>query len=284
MLGYDLWTALSVREELYGIGRNECPDFIRQDKWLKLDLTDPTETYQTITKINPELIVHCAALTDVDACELNPEKAYLSNTLSTRNVALACQRFDAVLLYVSSDYVFAGEKNTPYREEDPPNPINTYGKTKYNGEFYVRHLLSKFYIVRTSSLFGKRKKNFVSTIIEQIKVAKQQKNDIKIVADQISSPTYTKDLASAIGELIRKNLYGVYHLTNANSGSRYQVAEEISGFLGYRGKILPISQMELNRPARRPQYSVIENYNWCIQGFKPLRDWREALKEYLLEV
>ena len=282
MLGYDLWQVLSNEHELYGLGRRDCPDFIKRDKWLQLDLTDPSETYQGVTKVNPELVIHTAALTDVDACELKPEEAYLINTLATRNVALACQRFDTVVLYISTDYVFAGEKNTPYREDDLPNPINIYGKTKYGGEFYVRHLLNKFYVLRTAWLFGKRKKNFISNIVGQIKSSGTQPN-IKVVADQVGSPTYTKDLALAISELIKKNLYGVYHLTNTNSTSRYQIAEEIANFFGYRGKILPIRQTELKRPARRPQYSVLDNYNWCIQGFKPLRGWKEALREYLGE-
>lgn len=283
MLGYDLWQILFAEHDLYGVGRSDCPEFIEREKWLKLDLSDPAKTYQIITKVNPELVIHTAALTDVDACELNPEKAYLVNTLATRNVALACQRFDTVMLYISTDYVFAGEKNTPYREDDLPNPINIYGKTKYNGEFYVRHLLNKFYVVRTAWLFGKRKKNFVSSFIEQLKGLNQKSDSLKVVADQISSPTYTKDLASAISELIKKSLYGVYHLTNTNSASRYQMAQEIANFIGYKNKIIPISQTELNRPARRPPYSVLDNYNWRIQGFKSLRDWKEALREYLLE-
>ncbi|HCJ66841.1 MAG TPA: dTDP-4-dehydrorhamnose reductase, partial [Elusimicrobia bacterium] len=147
---YNLWQVLFIEHEIYGLGKSDCPDFIKRDKWLQLDLTNPTETYQTVTNVNPELVIHAAALTNVDNCELNPEKAYLNNTLATRNVALACQRFDSAMLYISADYVFAGEKNTPYREDDMPNPINTYGKTKYNGEFYVRHLLNKFYIIRTA--------------------------------------------------------------------------------------------------------------------------------------
>jgi len=298
MLGYDLWQVLSMQNELYGLGRSECPDFVKKEKWLQVDLTDPGATYQVMTKVNPELVIHTAALTDVDACELNPEKAYLVNTLATRNVALACQRFDTVMLYISTDYVFAGEKDTPYREDDLPNPINIYGKTKYNGEFYVCHLLNKFYVVRTAWLFGKRKKNFVTEILRKIRENSGSVNspsraksrdaksaELKIVADQIGSPTYTKDLAITINELITKNLYGLYHLTNADSASRYQMALEIANFFGYkRGdhlKILPINQMELNRPAKRPKYSVLDNYNWRTQGFKPLRDWKEALKEYL---
>lgn len=292
MLGYDLWQVLFPQHEIYGLGRSDCPDFVKREKWTQTDLTDPTTTYQVITKINPELVIHTAALSDVDTCELNPEKAYLVNTLATRNVALACQRFDTGMLHISTDYVFAGEKDTPYREDDSVNPINTYGKTKYGGEFYVRHLLNKFFIVRTAWLFGKRRKNFVSEILRRIRsysaeaTAKDEEKsaesaELKIVADQIGSPTYTKDLALAISDLVKKNLYGIYHITNANSASRYEMVQEIVNLLGYQGKVLPMSQTELGLPARRPKYSVLDNYNWRIQGFKPLRSWKEAIKEFI---
>jgi len=293
MLGYDLWQVLSTEHILlYGVGRGDCPDFIAHDNWYKIDLTDAPTTYQMITKINPELVIHTAALTDVDACEIYPEKAYLINALATRNVALACQRFDASMLYFSTDYIFDGEKGTPYREDDLGNPINVYGKTKYNGEFYVRHLLNKFYIVRSAWLFGKRRKNFVSDITEKM-VSTQQTNEpvnqqtIRVVADQIGSPTYTNDLAQAIKELIKTNLYGVYHLSNSGSCSRYELAKEIVNLVNPkvpRLEIVPISGKELEGHALRPKYSVLENYNWKIQGFKPLRTWKEALREYLLQV
>jgi len=282
MLGYDLWSALggSAEHDLFGLGRGDCPEFIHnRQNWLRLDLTDPATTYQGITKVNPELVIHTAALTNVDFCELNPEKAYLTNTLGTRNITLACQRFDAAMLYISTDYVFAGGKDTPYREDDQPNPINTYGKTKYGGEFYLRHLLNKFYIVRTAWLFGKRRKNFISEIVDQL----QSSNEIRIVADQVGSPTYTKDLAQAISQLIKKNLYGVYHLTNQGGCSRFELAQGIVRLLGSKSRVIPLSQRELHRPALRPNYSVLENYNWQIQGFELLRNWKEAVGEYLIE-
>lgn len=290
MLGYDLWSALggSAEHDLFGLGRGDCPEFIHnKQNWLKLDLTDPATTYQGITKVNPELVIHTAALTDVDFCELNPEKAYLTNTLGTRNITLACQRFDAAMLYISTDYVFAGEKpadSAGYREDDQPNPINTYGKTKYGGEFYLRHLLNKFYIVRTAWLFGKRRKNFISEIVSRCNIGENSAKsaELKVVADQVGSPTYTKDLAQALSQLIKKNLYGVYHLTNQGGCSRFELAQEIINLLDSKSKLNPLSQRELNRPALRPKYSVLENYNWQIQGFQPLRNWKEALREYLL--
>lgn len=282
LLGSDVWVVLSQKNyELFGLGREESPDFIARQQWIRLDLTQAQATYTAITKINPDLVIHIAAFTDVDECQRYSEQAYSVNALATRNIALACQRFDTVLLYISTDYVFDG-KNPPakgYREMDNPNPISEYARSKYWGECFVRHFLNKFYIVRTAWLFGQSKTNLVTNIVEKIKKEKV----LSIVGDQLGCPTYTQDLAKAIGQLIETNLFGIYHLTNSGFCSRIELAREIVKIMGIRDiemKSLKWSDLDKSL-ARRPDNSVLENFCWRISGFRPLRHWKEALGEYL---
>ncbi len=290
MLGVDLWKELEGECELYGI------DIKKNDKvkltdgeFRELDITDRDKTYELITKINPELVIHTAAYTDVDGCEANSDLAYKVNMLGVRNVALACQRFDAALLYISTDFVFDGEKGKPYVEFDLPNPLSIYARSKYYGELYVQKLLSKFYIVRTAWLYGENGKNFVDTIINLAK----EKDHLEIVNDQTGSPTYTKDLAKALNRLVTSSLslkgapYGIWHITNSGYCSWYDFAKEIINQLkigNYKLKveeIRPISSEKLNRPAKRPGFSVLNNFCWHLEGWDKLRDWKEALAEYL---
>ncbi len=288
MLGRDLVEVFSEGQELYLLDVQKFPSSMSsQFSTLTLDITDSARTYREVTKINPDIVIHSAAYTDVDGCETNRDLAFRVNALGTRNIALACQRFDTELLYISTDFVFDGEKGEPYLEFDRPNPQNIYGKSKYWGELYVESLVNKFYIVRSSWLFGKNGKNFVSTILDLAK----QKKEIEVVNDQIGSPTYTKDLAQAIAQLIggeskdsitRASLYGIWHITNSGQCSWYEFAGEIlqdSDVL-----VKPITSEELNRPAKRPRFSALENSVRKLQGWKPLRHWKEALKDYLKEI
>ncbi len=288
MLGRDLVEVLSEGQELYLLDVERfSPSLSSQFSTLTLDITDSAKTYKEVTKINPDIVIHCAAYTDVDGCETSRDLTFRINALGTRNIALACQRFDIELLYISTDFVFNGEKGEPYLEFDRPDPQSIYAKSKYWGELYVNSLLNRFYIVRSSWLFGKNGKNFVTTILSLAK----QKKEIEIVNDQISSPTYTKDLARAIARLIeterkdsttRASLYGIWHITNSGQCSWYEFATEILQDSGVRVK--PITSEELNRPARRPKFSVLENGVWKLQGWKSLRHWKEALKDYLKEI
>ena len=288
MLGRDLVEVLSGDQELYLLDvQTFSPSLSSRFSTLTLDITDSAKTYREITRINPDIVIHAAAYTDVDECETNRDLAFRVNALGTRNIALACQRFDTELLYISTDFVFDGEKGEPYLEFDRPNPQSIYGKSKYWGELYIESLLSRFYIVRSSWLFGKNGKNFVSTILNLAK----QKKEIEVVNDQIGSPTYTKDLAQAIAQLIvregkdsitRASLYGIWHITNSGQCSWYEFAREIlqdSDVL-----VKPITSEELNRPAKRPKFSVLENGVRKLQGWKSLRHWKEALKDYLKEI
>jgi len=288
MLGRDLVEALSEGNELYLLDIEPFPSSLTSRfATAKLDITDSGRTYREVSRLNPDIVIHAAAYTDVDGCETNKDLAVRVNTLGTCNIALACQRFDTELLYISTDYVFDGEKGEPYVEFDNLNPLSIYGKSKYWGELYVKSLLNRFFIVRSSRLFGKNGENFVTRIL---KVAKEKK-EVEVVDDQIGSPTYTKDLARAILQLVgregkesngRPSLYGIWHITNSGQCSWYEFAREI--LQGSEVRVKPITSEKLNRPARRPKFSVLENYIWKLQGWKPLRHWKEALKDYLIEI
>ncbi|MDI6642187.1 MAG: dTDP-4-dehydrorhamnose reductase, partial [Elusimicrobiota bacterium] len=258
--------------------RTGPPEFIDSKQFIQLDITNQELTYKLISKTNSELVIHLVAISDVDFCERNPELAFQVNCLGARNVAIACQRFDTALCYVSTDYVFDG-KNTPqagYRETDTPNPVNVYGKTKYLGEKYVEHLLNKFYIVRTAWLFGSYRKNFVNYVIDAVK----SKKEINVCIDQCGSPTYTHHLSIAISKLIEKPLYGIYHITNSGGGNRIEIVEEIFKLLKKSTKIVKKTRKELYF-AERPRDSRLDNYIWQLDGFEKLPTYQEALKEYI---
>ena len=288
MLGRDLVEVLGEGQELHLVDIEEFPRSLESRfSTLTLDITEAEKTYREITKINPDIVIHSAAYTDVDGSETNRDLAFRVNALGTRNIALACQRFDTELLYISTDFVFDGEKGEPYLEFDNPNPQSIYAKSKYWGELFVKFLLNRFYIVRTSWLFGKNGENFVTKILALAK----EKKEIEVVNDQIGSPTYTKDLAGAISQVIgarkgdsrdRASPYGTWHITNSGQCSWYEFAAEILHNSDVRVK--PISSEELNRPAKRPKFSVLDNCVWRLQGWQPLRHWKEALREYLQEI
>jgi dTDP-4-dehydrorhamnose reductase len=265
MLGHDLEAVLGVEHE------------ISTTTIYTLDITDLEKTVKTLGEINPDVVVHAAAFTDVDGSEERADLAYQVNVMGTRNVAVACQKTDSALVYISTDYVFDGTKGTPYQEYDQTNPLGMYGKTKYLGEVQVRDLLDKFYIVRTSWLYGYHGPNFVATMLGLA----EKMDHIKVVADQIGSPTYTVDLAEAINQLIKTPAYGIYHVTNSDHCSWYEYAQLIFQMRGVEVELEPVSTEEFGSPAPRPRYSVLDNYNWRMQGFPPIRSYQDALKDYL---
>lgn len=265
MLGHDLVDILGVENE------------ISTTTIYTLDITDIDKTVKTVNEINPDVVVHAAAFTDVNGSESKQDTAYKVNVLGTRNVAVACSKADSALVYICTDYVFDGEKGSPYYEYDQPNPLSVYGKTKYLGEVYIRDILNKFYIIRTSWLYGFHGPNFVTTMLNLAKT-----NDtISVVNDQIGSPTYTVDLAKAIAELIKKPKYGIYHITNSDFCSWYEYAKEIFDIAGIQIEVKPVTTEEYPQPAPRPKYSVLENYNWKMEGFKEIRSYKEALRDYI---
>lgn len=301
MLGTDLLQTLAGEHELYGLDIRKPLFEVSDSRYQILDITNTIETYDTITRINPELVIHAAAYTNVDGAESEQEQAYRINSLGTRNIALACQRFDAALIYISTDYVFNGQKKEPYLEIDQPDPLGTYAKSKYWGELYTQWLVSRFMIIRSSWLFGKKGKNFVEAIRSQVIT----KHSLQVVNDQFGSPTYTVDLAEAIKRLLTINnpcplqkslagtaptfagrelstgLYGIWHITNSGHCSWYDFAREIVKQIGAKEDVSPVSTHQVNRPAARPKNSVLDNFNWKLHDFPLLPTWQDALKRYL---
>jgi len=249
-----------------------------------LDITDLNKTKTTLNKIRPELVINTAAYHKTDECEENPEKSFLVNSIAVRNLALICKEIGASLIHFSSDYVFDGKKKEPYTEDDIPNPINVYGVSKLAGEIFIRNTLKEHYIIRPSGIFGKAKKagkkNFITRMLELAR----EKGKLKIVDDQIFSPTYAKDLAEKVAELIKTNKYGTYHITNSGYCSWYELAKTAFELTGINVELKPIKSHEFPMKARRPHFSVLENRNLKRIGLSPLRHWKEALKEYLKEI
>jgi dTDP-4-dehydrorhamnose reductase len=242
----------------------------------KMDITDAEQTVNFITGFNPDIVIHAAAITDVDGCEKNKEAAYKVNTLGTRNVALACQRAKSEMLYVSTDFVFAGDKDENYNEFDTPSPLSIYGKSKWEGEKMVKELLNKFYVVRTAWLYGDGH-NFVKTMLSLA----ENKDSLSIVNNQHGTPTYAKDLAIAISKIINSGLYGTYHASNDGSCSWYDFAKKIFELKGIDIEINPTIAEEFDSPAERPAYSVMDNFALESQDIYRMRDWEVALKDYL---
>jgi dTDP-4-dehydrorhamnose reductase len=265
MLGHDLVDVLSVDNELITTTIDT------------LDITDINKTIKTVKENNPDVLIHAAAFTDVDGGESNPDLAFKVNAIGTRNVAVACHEANCAMVYICTDYVFDGTNSSPYREYDQTHPLGVYGKTKHTGELYIRDLLNKFYIIRTSWLYGYHGPNFVTTMLNLAKKTKE----ISVVNDQIGSPTYTVDLANAIALLIKKPTYGIYHITNSENCSWYDFAGEIFNQSQIEVNLKPVTTEEFPRPAPRPKYSVLENYNWNIEGYPKMRSYKEALTDYL---
>jgi dTDP-4-dehydrorhamnose reductase len=285
MLGVDLWKELDRKYELFGIDVARCSLFVAR-RFTCVDITDKKSVSRVINKINPDVVIHTAAWTDVDGCELDPKKAYRINCEGTKNVAQASKICGATLIYVSTDFVFDGKKKKPYKETDKPHPISIYGDSKLKGEKAVRKTLKKYFILRTSWLYGKHGKNFVDTILAQAR----KKKVLRVVDNQVGSPTYTKDLAKAIRLLLNKlftsyelrvTSYGTYHVSNSGSASWYDYSREILRLAKSPAKVIPISSEGLDRPARRPAMSVLDNSKFeKFTGFK-MRNWKPALKCYL---
>jgi dTDP-4-dehydrorhamnose reductase len=276
LLGQEVWRAFEKNHTLVAIGRNQ-PNFIPSAQWRQGDLTQESLVHDLITRENPDLVVHTAAVSNVDGAEKSPDDTYRQNALACRNLALGCQRFDAVLMSVSTDYVFDGASPPVggYREFDVCHPLSKYGESKYWGEQFVSQLLNKFFIVRTSWLFGPGRKTWV----DQVATAVQDGNVVNAVSDMSSAPTYTPDLAAAMLTLAESRHYGYYHLSNTGFCTRPELANEVARLTG-NGKPVRLKLMtqdELALAARRPRHSGLDNLTWRLNGYEPLRSWQTAL-------
>lgn len=257
------------------LGQDLCPTledlgcFLIETDIDNLDITKKEDVEDFVSKAHPDLIIHLAAYTNVDRAEEEEEKAELINAVGTENVALAASKIDVPLIYISTDYVFDGTKNSPYLPTDPTNPINAYGRTKLKGEELVQKHCKKYYIARTSWLYGMYGKNFVDTMLSL-----KDKEELKVVDDQWGTPTWTMDLAGALMKLLTKP-YGIYHLSGGGKPTTwYNFAKTIFELSNLEVNLKPCTTEEFKRPANRPKYSVMDNG-------KMLRDWKLALKDYL---
>ena len=225
----------------------------------------------------PDMVIHPAAYTDVDGCERDPALAYAVNGLGTRNVALACAAAGCGLLYISTNCVFDGATEQPYVEWDARRPISVYGASKYAGEQYVEHLLTRFQIVRISWLYGRTGNHFVHKIVK----AADSRGALGVVADEIASPTYAEDLAAALLQLVLRPTWGWYHLVNEGVASRLDWAAQIMQLTGRSHiPITPMALADFPRPSRPPPYSVLANTVGALDGIR-LRPWTAALADYI---
>jgi len=239
----------------------------------ELDLGAETATAR-IVALQPTHVVHAAAATDVERCEQDPSWAHAVNAAGTRRVAEACRTVGAWLLYVSTDYIFDGRQRIPYREGDPPAPLNVYGRSKLAGEIQVQALAPQWAIVRTAWLYGHVGRNFVAAILRQL----QAGDLLTVVADQVGSPSYASDLAEGIIQLVARQATGIFHLTNSGSCSRFEFAQAIACEVGADpAQVVPITSDALALRARRPAYTVLANTAWEGLGLPLLRPWDAAL-------
>lgn len=265
MLGHDLEKVLKDSHELV----------LTTSK--TLDITDKDKTIDFIVECKPDVVINSAAYTDVDGCETNQDLAYAVNGEGVRNLALACRQIDCPLVHISTDYVFDGTAREPIAEDGEIGPISIYGKSKLKGEEAIQEILDKYFIVRTAWLYGINGKNFPKTMLELA----ENHPEITVVYDEVGTPTYTPDLAYGISQLIETDYYGIYHLTNSGSCSWCEFARYIFEIAERDVKVIPVTASEFSRPAPRPSYSVLKNEKWVENGFEPLRDYKEAIKEYI---
>ena len=265
MLGHDLADVLKGKHEL----------ILTTSK--TLDITDKNHVIDFVSSQKPDMLINAAAYTDVDGCEKNQELAYSVNGEGVRNLAMACKKIGCGLVHISTDYVFSGENTRPWVEDDETGPISVYGKSKLEGEKAICEILEKYFILRTAWLYGVNGRNFPKTMLE----LSENHSKITVVYDEVGTPTYTLDLAQAISKLIETDCYGIYHLTNSGSCSWCEFARYIFEIAGADVEVVPVTADEFARPAPRPSYSVLENRNWVENGFEPLRNYTEAIKEYI---
>lgn len=251
--------------ECLGIGHEEC------------DITDGEKVLELIGGYRPDAVIHCASYTNVNKAESEPELCRLVNVTGTENIAKACKAVGAKLIYISTDYVFAGEGEQFYRPEDKAAPINTYGQSKYDGELAVMAALTRYFIVRISWVFGKNGNNFVKTML---RLGKEQPQ-VRVVCDQFGSPTYTEDLAELLCDMVMTEKYGIYHASNEGVCSWAEFTEEIFRQAGLGAKVVPIRTEEYPTPAARPRNSRMSKQ--CLEdaGFSRLPDWKDALVRFL---
>lgn len=269
-LGHDVLNELKKRgHDAVGVNSEE------------MDITDADMVREVMLRERPEAVIHCAAYTAVDNAEDNVEICRKVNVDGTANIANMCRELDARMLYVSTDYVFPGDGERPWEPEDKANPLNVYGKTKYEGELAVQKCLEKYFIVRISWVFGVNGSNFVKTMLRLGK----ERGAVSVVNDQIGSPTYTYDLAILMADMIESDKYGIYHASGEGLCSWYEFAQEIFREAGMdEVKVTPVDSAAFPTKAKRPKNSRMNKDKLKANGFSLLPAWQDALRRYLLEL
>lgn len=285
ILGSDTAYAVAERgHELICSGRSAEASARMPDgsKYVQLELCDDDAVSRAVAELCPDAVIHCAAWTNVETAELseNRDQVFAANSLASMNLARACREQGCKMLYISTDYVFGGDGSAPHTADSRDfAPLNVYGKSKLAGENFVSEILSRFFIVRTSWLYGVNGGNFVRSILK----AAGEKNELSVVNDQIGTPTYSADLARLIAEMVETEKYGFYHA--ANSGgyiSWFDFAQEIVHQAGLTAELIPVSADEYGAAkARRPHNSRLDMSKLEENGFQPLPHWRDALSRYL---
>lgn len=291
-LGHDVMNELHKRG-YEGVGSDIAPQYSGADDgtavtkmdYVQMDITNSEEVTETIKKVNPDVVVHCAAWTAVDLAEEkeNKDKVMAINVGGTENIARVCKELDCKMVYISTDYVFDGYGTRPWEEDCKDYaPLNVYGESKLMGEKVVSLNLEKYFIVRIAWVFGVNGNNFIKTML---KVGKKF-DTLKVVNDQIGTPTYTYDLSRLLVDMIETDKYGYYHATNEGGYiSWYDFACEIFKQAGYKTKVNPVTTEEYGvSKARRPFNSRLNKTKLVKNGFTPLPDWKDALNRYLKEI
>ena len=251
-----------------------------------IEIADMASVRKAMLKNKPAIIINTAAYVRVDDCEDEEDKAFKVNALGARNVAVVAQELGARLIHISTDYVFGGEaesRTIPYTEFDTPIPLSIYGKSKLASESLVRHFCHRHFIVRASALFGVagssgKGGNFIETMLRLAR----ERDELRVVNDQVFSPTYTSDLAWKIAKLMTTDYYCIFHITNKGACSWYEFTVEILKLAGIKTPVVPITSDQYPQKARRPRYSVLDNYQLRLLGMDDMRPWQEALEDYLV--
>lgn len=242
-----------------------------------LDITDKKAVEDFFKENSISAVIHCAAYTAVDKAESESELCFKINAEGTENLARECKKYDGKMIYVSTDYVFSGEGKEAFQVDDKKNPQNVYGKSKLMGEEAVKKHLQKYFIVRTSWVFGEKNTNFIHTMLR----LSETRSEVSVVSDQIGSPTYSKDLARLLCDMISTEKYGEYHARNDGYCSWNELAEETFRVAGKNVKVNPVTSEEYKTAARRPKNSRLSMDAVKENGFTPLQHWKDAVKEYL---
>ena len=269
MLGSDLLTQMSLHHDVVGMDQEE------------IDITSAADCAKAIEDTAPQIVINAAAYTNVDGCETAKDDCFAVNAEAVKNIAEACRSKNIRIIHFSTDYVFDGTAKQPYKEDDDCDPINTYGASKLAGEHYLQTLAQNYIIIRTAWLYGANGKNFVRTILEKAKTTPK----LKVVDDQLGSPTHTKDLAVAVDHLIEKNSQGIFHVTNRGSCSWYEFAVKILREAGIDDvEVSPIKSEQLSRAAKRPAYSVMSMQKFIFTTGKAMQPWQLGLQDYIESV